>query len=158
MRILVIRLRLIGDVVFTTPLLPALKDHYPGSHLTYLVEQSAAPVVRGNPHVDRVWVVDKSRGLRRVRDDLALAAAIRAERFDLVIDLHGGPRAGWLAWASGAATRVGYRITGRTWMYTLPVARPADEAPRHSVLNQWDLLVPLGIAPGTPARMVEPSS
>ena len=52
MRILVIRLRLIGDVVFTTPLLPALKDHYPGSHLTYLVEQAAAPVVHGNPHVE----------------------------------------------------------------------------------------------------------
>lgn len=150
MRILAIRLRLIGDVVFTTPLLPAIKHRFPGSHLTYLVESSAAPVVQGNPHLDRVWVVAKTRGMTRVRDDLALAAAIRAHRFDLVIDLHGGPRGAWLTWASGAATRVGYRTAGRSWMYTVAVPRTPDEAPRHSVQNQWDLLAPLGIAPGSP--------
>lgn len=150
MRILVIRLRLIGDVVFTTPLLPAIRQRFPQSHITYLVEPSAAPVIRGNPHLDRVWMVDKTRGLQRVRDDLNLAAAIRAQRFDLVIDLHGGPRGAWLAWASGAPTRVGYRTTGRSWMYTAVVERTPDEAPRHSVLNQWDLLAPLGIPPGTP--------
>ncbi len=50
-KILLIRLRLIGDVVFTTPLLGALKRTFPESRLTYLVERDAAAVVAGNPHL-----------------------------------------------------------------------------------------------------------
>ena len=47
--------------------------------------------------------------------------------------------------------RIGYAIAGRSWMYTTVVARAADLAPRHSVVNQWDLLRPLGIDAGGPA-------
>ena len=54
MKILLIRLRLIGDVVFTTPLLGALKRTFPESRLTYLVEPDAAAVVAGNPHLAQV--------------------------------------------------------------------------------------------------------
>ncbi len=52
MRILLVRLRLIGDVVLTTPLLRALRRRYPDAQLTYLVEPAAAPIVRGNPHIN----------------------------------------------------------------------------------------------------------
>jgi ADP-heptose:LPS heptosyltransferase len=41
--------------------------------------------------------------------------------------------------------RIGYTIAGRSWMYTHVVNRSPDLAPRHSVLNQADLLRPLGI-------------
>ena len=47
MKILLVRLRLIGDVVFTTPLIRALRRRFPDAHLTYLVEPAAAPVVPG---------------------------------------------------------------------------------------------------------------
>ena len=63
MKILLVRLRLIGDVVFTTPLLRALRRHYPDAHLTYVVEPAAAPVVRGNPHLNELIVAPKRRGL-----------------------------------------------------------------------------------------------
>jgi ADP-heptose:LPS heptosyltransferase len=75
-----------------------------------------------------------------VRDDLQLALALRRERFDLVIDLHGGPRSAWLAWATRARRRVGYDVAGRSWMYTDVVHRPKGYRPRHAVENQWDLL------------------
>lgn len=140
MTILLIRLRLIGDVVFTTPAIRALRVRYPNARLLYLVESAAAPVVAGNPHLTEVLVVPHSRGWARVRDDLRLARRLRAERCDLVIDFHGGPRSAWLAWASGAARRVGYDIQGRAWMYTDVVHRPRGLQPRHSVENQWDLL------------------
>src|SRR5258706_15500767 len=99
MRILVVRLRLIGDVVLTTPLVRALKRRYPDAQLTYLVEPAAAPIVRGNPHLSDIVIVPKSRGLIRVRDDIAIARRLRHAHFDVVIDLHGGPRAAWFAWA-----------------------------------------------------------
>jgi lipopolysaccharide heptosyltransferase II len=151
--VLLVRLRLIGDVVFTTPLIGALRRAYPDARLTYLVESAAAPIVRHNPHLDEVIVAPRRRGLHRIVDDLTLARRLRRERFDLAIDLHGGPRSAWLTWASGARERIGYEISGRHWIYTRRVARSRELRPRHSVLNQWDLLEAIpGWPGGTPDR------
>jgi heptosyltransferase-2 len=147
MNILLIRLRLVGDVVFTTPAIRALRRRFPDARLTYLVERGAAPVVAGNPDLDEVIVLDRTGGVRRLIDDLRLARQLRRRRFDVAIDFHGGPRSSWLAWVSGAPRRVGYNITGRSWMYTDRVSRPRELRPRHSVSNQSDLLAPLGIPP-----------
>jgi predicted lipopolysaccharide heptosyltransferase III len=138
--VLLIRLRLIGDVVFTTPLIGALKRRFPEARLTYLVEREAAPIVGGNPHIDELIVVGKSAGWRRIREDARLALKLRRSRFDLVLDLHGGPRSAWLTLASGAPTRIGYDIQGRRGFYTRRVHRARGLHPRHSVLNQWDLV------------------
>ncbi len=80
--------------------------------------------------------------------DVALARRLRRRRFDLVIDLHGGPRSAWLALATGAPRRIGYDIQGRSWMYTRSVPRPRALRPRHSVVNQWDLLAAIDGWPG----------
>ena len=152
MKILLVRLREIGDVVFTTPAVHALKQRFPDAHLTYIVEPAAAPVVVSNPHLDRVIVAPKKRGARGFIADLALGARLRRERYDLAIDFHGGPRASLLTWLSRAPVRLGYDIAGRGWMYTRRVGRARGLRPRHSVENQWDLLAPLDIAPPDRAR------
>jgi len=151
MKVLLVRLRLIGDVMFTTPIVRALRRQYPDAHISYLVEALAAPVLRGNPHLDDLIVAPKRSGAARLADDLALAWRLNRSRFDVAIDLHGGPRAAWLTWATAAPMRIGYTIAGRSWMYTHVIPRAADLTPRHSVLNQWDLLEPLGIPPCDPA-------
>jgi len=158
MRILLVRLRLIGDVVLTTPAIRALRETYPHAHLSYLVEPLSAPIVRRNPHLDEVIVAAAPDAPGRLRDDLRLALALKRQRFDLAIDFHGGPRSSWFTWASRAPQRIGYEVAGRAWMYTTRVARPRTLRPRHSVQNQWDLLEPLGIprpAPDThPTELV----
>jgi ADP-heptose:LPS heptosyltransferase len=147
LRILAVRLRQIGDVVFTTPAIRALRHRFPDAHLSYLVEPAAAAVVALNPHLDEVIVAPRGRGLAGIATDLALIRRLRQDRYDLALDFHGGPRASMLTWLSGARTRIGYEVAGRTWMYTTRVPRPRTLRPRHSVENQWDLLEPLGIAP-----------
>lgn len=151
MRILLVRLRSIGDVVFTTPLVAALRGRYPAAHLAYVVEPAAAPVVQNNPHLNRVIIVARQRGFAGTRDIARTALALRRERYDIAIDLHGGARAAWLTLASAAPMRIGYTITGRRWMYTHVVARAPQLTPRHSVANQWDLLAPLGLPAPDPA-------
>jgi lipopolysaccharide heptosyltransferase II len=153
-RILLVRLREIGDVVFTTPAVRALRRRFPDAHLTYIVEPAAAPVIVGNPHLNRVIVAPRAPGLRGACADVALGLRLRRERYDLAIDFHGGPRASLLAWLSGARVRLGYEIVGRAWMYTRRVGRPRALRPRHSVENQWDLLASLDIAP--PDRVAFP--
>lgn len=151
MRILLIRLRLIGDVVFTTPAIRALRRRFPTAHLSYLVETTAAPVVALNPHLSEVIAIPHRRGWQRVVDDVSLAKRLRASRFDIAIDFHGGPRSSWLAWMARAPVRVGYDVPGRSWMYTRLVHRPVELRPRHSVENQWDLLAEVDAAFARPA-------
>ena len=147
MRILLVRLREIGDVVFTTPAVHALRRRFPDAHISYIVEPVAAPVVVHNPHLDRVIIAPRAAGLRGALADIRLGLQLRRERYDLAIDFHGGPRASLLTWLSGAPVRLGYEIVGRGWMYTQRVARPRALRSRHSVENQWDLLASLGIGP-----------
>jgi predicted lipopolysaccharide heptosyltransferase III len=156
MNILLIRLRMIGDVVFTTPAIRALRRRYPEARITYLVESAAAPVLAGNPHVDDVIAIPLTSGVGRIFDDWRIGRDLRRRGFDLVIDFHGGPRGSLLAWLTRAPERLGYTVVGRSWMYTRAIDRPRQLRPRHSVENQWDLLGALGIpAPGRAEDAVE---
>lgn len=152
MRILLIRLRMIGDVVFTTPAIRALRRHFPQAHIAYLVEEQAAPIVAGSPYLDEVIVIPLTQGLRRIVDDIQIARQLRQRAFDVVIDFHGGPRGSWLTWLTGAPERIGYTVAGRSWMYTRAIDRPRALRTRHSVENQWDLIEPLGVPRLDPAR------
>lgn len=152
MRILLVRLRQIGDVVFTTPTFAALRDHFPGAELTYLVEPAASDVVSGNPDLAEVLVAPRARGAGGFVADLSLGRTLARRRFDIAIDFHGGPRASLLTWLSRAPIRVGYEIAGRGWMYTERVHRPRELRARHSVENQWDLLSALGVPAPTPQQ------
>ena len=152
MNVLLVRLRLIGDVVFTTPIVRALRRRHPDARLAYVVEPHAAPVVVGNPHLDEVIIASRPDAPGRLAADLRLARRLRADRYDVALDLHGGPRSALLTWASGARRRVGYDVPGRGWMYTDRVPRDRRLRPRHSVVNQWDLLTPLGFDAPDPER------
>ena len=107
------RLREIGDVVFTTPAIAALRRRFPDAHIGYIVEPGAAPVVAHNPNLDHVIVAPARRGLSGMAADLALGRRLRAARYDLAIDFHSGPRASLLTWLSGARGRRSQCARGR---------------------------------------------
>jgi lipopolysaccharide heptosyltransferase II len=151
-KVLLVRLRQIGDVVFTTPAVRGLRQRFPDAHISYLVEPAAAPIVAYNPHIDEVIIAPRPGGLGGLRADAALIRRLRAHSYDVAIDFHGGPRASLLTWLSGARVRIGYETAGRGWMYTQRVGRPRELRARHSVENQWDLLAPFDIAPPGPAE------
>ena len=152
LRILLVRPRLIGDVLLTTPVIRAMRRRFPDAELVYIVEAHAAPVVMANPHLSETITLQHRRGPKRLLEDLTLAARLRSRRFDVAVDMHGGSRSGWLTFASGAPMRVGYDVSGRSWMYTHRIARPRGYAPRHSVLSMWDLAKVVDPSIGEPAR------
>lgn len=103
-RVLVVRLRSIGDCVLATPSLIALRRNLPKARIDILLEDWVAPLLGGLDVVDSVIAVRKSLGSR-----LAVARKVRSTRYDLVIDLHGGPTAAFFVALSGARHRIGYR-------------------------------------------------
>jgi heptosyltransferase I len=122
-RILLIKPSSLGDIVHTFPVVSAIKAQWPGVHLTWVVKRQWAELVERADGVDRVWPVDMTVN-SWVREGLAL----RAERFDLALDLQGLFRSGILAWLSGAPTRFGFANgrEGSPWFYTnrVPIVQP----------------------------------
>ncbi|MCA1615065.1 MAG: glycosyltransferase family 9 protein [Acidobacteria bacterium] len=103
-RVLVVRLRSIGDTVLATPSLRALRRFLPGARIDVLLEDWVAPLLEGSPEVDRVLTVRRKSQSSR----LAAARRLRAAGYDVAYNLHGGSTAALLVRASGARHRVGY--------------------------------------------------
>jgi heptosyltransferase-1 len=74
-----------GDIIHTLPAVASLKHSFPGSHLTWVVEPKWAPLLEGNPFVDRVVILrrDTLAGLERSWREL------RTVRYNLAIDFQG---------------------------------------------------------------------
>ncbi len=96
-KIAVLRANGIGDWVFSLPALDALRATYPQAEIVLLGLPWHAEFLGGRPSpVDRVVVVPRSRGIRDEAQPqepgelVAFLTAMRAEHFDLAIQLHGG--------------------------------------------------------------------
>jgi predicted lipopolysaccharide heptosyltransferase III len=102
-RILVIRLRSIGDTVLSTPSLIALRRFLPDAQIDILLEDWVAPLLENFSEVDNVITVGKSE-----LDRLKVAWQLRRNRYDVVLNLHGGTTSTLLSRATGAKHRIGY--------------------------------------------------
>jgi predicted lipopolysaccharide heptosyltransferase III len=102
--VLVVRLRSIGDTVLATPSLYALKRFLPHSRVDILLEDWVAPVLDGFEYVDNIITLKRGSTAARA----GVARQLRATRYDVAYNLHGGTTATLLTRASGARHRVGY--------------------------------------------------
>ena len=58
-KILLIKLRSIGDVVYNTAVYAPLKEHFPNAHLTVLVERPSYDLVCEHSDIDKVLCFEK---------------------------------------------------------------------------------------------------
>ncbi len=123
--ILVSRLRFMGDIILTTPLLDALKQAWPGSRITYLAETPWISLLENHPHADRLLALDKNSR----RSEAGIVWRLMRQKFDLAIDLFGNPRSALLTWTSGARTRIGGNFRGRRHFYTHRITSPPHDTP-----------------------------
>ena len=103
-RVLVIRLRSIGDTVLTTSSLVALRRFLPDAQIDILLEDWVAPVLEGSDLVDQIITIPRDSNSARAR----IARELRATGYDVVYNLHGGTTATFLTRATGARHRVGF--------------------------------------------------
>lgn len=96
----------LGDVILSTPVLEAIRKHYPRVHLTVLVRESVAPLLRGLEGVDEVLVYDPDRKHKGLRGLRLLVAQIRKRDFRISIALHSQ----WRLALAVVLARVRYRI------------------------------------------------
>jgi predicted lipopolysaccharide heptosyltransferase III len=142
-RILLVRLRSLGDSLLILPLIEALHACRPGLEIDVLVESSFAAVFSANPAVHETLVLKPrkkgARGWSRTRAMLE----IRRRRYPVAVNLHGGTTGAILTFASGARFRVGQEGYRSTRAYNAMIPRSSEiwgRSDLHTVEHQLSLL------------------
>ena len=167
-RVLIIMPQLLGDAVLSSVLVTALQDLIPGIRIDILVHQPLAELFRHNPAIAAVHTIGRGwrrKGLwRTVRPRWALIRALRAHRYDLLIQSPHTTDGSWGP-ALKALLRIPYAVGAsdvthgsplkrfmwrRLFTHTLPP--PPDPNRRHVAELHLDLLRRLGLKPGPSAR------
>lgn len=113
-RILIIKPSALGDVVHTLPVLNLLRRRWAEAHIAWVVGGAFAELLEGHPQLSEVIRFERRRFARGWRDPSAAAGLFRFGRelrhgeFDLVIDLQGLLRSGWMTMRTRAPVRVGF--------------------------------------------------
>jgi lipopolysaccharide heptosyltransferase I len=137
-RILLIKPSSPGDIIHALPVLHCLRRRFPEAHIAWLVATSFANLLEADPALSEVIPFDRrrfgrlGRSLSVTREFTAFVRELRAKAFDLVIDLQGLFRSGFLAMASGAPVRIGFAAARELgWMFytdKIPKDRPDEHA------------------------------
>ncbi|NNE66259.1 MAG: glycosyltransferase family 9 protein [Pyrinomonadaceae bacterium] len=133
-KVLLVRLRSIGDTVLSTPTILTLRDQFPDAQIDMLLEDWVAPVLEGLDELDRIITVGKGSAER-----LRCALELRREEYDIAFNLHGGTTAGFMVRASAARYRVGYEGFQFPLLYNTLLPRPSTfwrKEITHSAENQ----------------------
>lgn len=166
MKILIIRRDNIGDLICTTPLFEAIRQHYPDAYLAALVNSYNAPAIQGNPHLDAIFAYTKGKHadgepvwrayLRRV----ALLWKLRGMEFDYVLLATSGFAVRSLKLARLLAPKhiVGF-ITEKSGSPVIDLAIPHGDGGRlHETEDMYRLLAPFGVDGPIPRLTVVPDA
>ena len=151
-KVLVIKLRNIGDVLLSVPAIRAIKESIPGVSVSALVNSGTEEMLTGNPLLDEVLTFDrsiKSGSLRkRGSGELKFIKMLRKKGFDMSVDLTGGDRAAIIGCLIGARFRLGYDpggagFIGKKFFYTHVAKTPPERT--HTVLRDMGLPAAFGL-------------
>lgn len=144
-RILVIRRNRMGDMIYTLPLLHALRRHFPQAHICVACDPRGAPIAQACEAVNEVLVLEPGWNSWQA----IVLNAFYLQNYDWVIAAKGGfdRRLATLARLTNAALRIGFEPPrGRpSAYYTDPVPIPTGTQDEHQVDTLLRLLKPLGL-------------
>jgi len=153
-KILIIKLSAIGDVVQALPALEAIKRTFPGSSVTWVVEEAAAGILEGHPQIDTVLVSGRRSWIRMLKHPrtfrdgflkiVAFLRALRATRYDIAIDLQGLFKSGVLIGLARADRKIGFARSRELSSFFLNERLPAYDKNKHALERYLDVARYLG--------------
>lgn len=139
-KILIIKLRSIGDVVYNTSVYAPLKKRWPESRLTVIVEPPSDEIVKDHPAVDETICFKKNSWFKQLLFYLRLFL----RRYDIAIDMHEGPRGAVMCFLTGARWRIGNKFAKRSFLYNTKLDF-SDLHPKYPVDYQVALIRKMGV-------------
>lgn len=136
-KILLVKPRGIGDIVLSTIILDDLRISFSSANIHYLTETFAKDALANNPLVAKVQTMEKTEFV------LNVAARLRKEKYDMIIDLWSNPRSAQITFLTHAKYRVGFSYRGRRYAYN--ILGTSKKGEHHAAEHNLELLKTLGI-------------
>ncbi|MFA5146141.1 MAG: lipopolysaccharide heptosyltransferase II [Candidatus Omnitrophota bacterium] len=126
-KILIVNVNWVGDVIFSTPFIRAVREACPDSHIACLIHPRCAEVLEGNPRLNEIIIYDEEGIHRSLPGKLRLISSLRAAHFDTAFILHRSVTKAVMTMLAGVRERVGYAAKRRSAFLTKVVDEPAEE-------------------------------
>ena len=139
-KILLIKLRSIGDVVYNTAVYSPIKKYFSEAHLTVLVERPSYDLVSHHPDVDEVLCFEKGP----VWEQIKFYSRLMRAKYDVVIDMHEGTRGAVMCYLTRAPIRIGNKPAKRSFLYNSKIDF-SDLKPKFPIDYQVALIKKMGV-------------
>lgn len=138
-KFLIIQTAFIGDVVLATALVEKIHSYYPTSSIHFLVKMGNEEVLKNNPHIQKVWIWNKSES--KIKNLFSLIGSLGKERYDYVINCHRFFSSGLISTFSGAKHRIGFDKNPLSMFYSHKVKHTFDGI--HEIQRNQNLIAHL---------------
>ncbi|MDR3281571.1 MAG: DUF374 domain-containing protein [Endomicrobium sp.] len=119
-KILIVQPSRIGDIVFSLPVLVAIKKKYPNSRISWIVDERCAGILENNPNLENIFVWNRKKFSFKYYKNLS--CNLKGQKFDLSIDLHGLAKSAMLVKIAGAKFKIASSSTNGmrefSWMFS----------------------------------------
>lgn len=137
-KILAIQFKYLGDAVFITPALLAIKEQFPNAELHVLVAKEVAPILINIPWITKVWAMPRARGKLNLSETWPFIMSLRRENFERSVDFGGNDRAAVISFLIGAKIRTAPTNTRKRLLKRIALTQliedkdlPKPWVPRH---------------------------
>ncbi len=142
-KILVINVNWLGDIVFSTPVLKALRVANPKAHIACLVISRCEDVLKNNPRINEIIVYDEYGKHQTLLAKIKFIRYLRKKRFDEVYVLHPSLRRAMIGFLAGIPSRTGYNTKNRSFLLSRSI--PAPDKLMHKIDYFLNILKSCGI-------------
>jgi ADP-heptose:LPS heptosyltransferase len=138
-KILIIKLRGIGDVVLSTIVFDSIRNEFPSAKIDYLTEKPSDQILRNFNFLNDVLLVNR----KSIKNRVKTALKIKKSKYDLVLDFFSNPTTAQITFVSGARYRAGFPYKGRKYAYNL--FGPEERGKYHAAELHIEFLRKIGI-------------
>ncbi|RKY35872.1 MAG: lipopolysaccharide heptosyltransferase II, partial [Candidatus Omnitrophota bacterium] len=142
-RILVINVNWLGDVLFSTPAIKALRKSNPNAYIACLVVKRCAEILENNPNIDELIIYDEYNKHKLIWQKFKFIKLLKHKKFTRVYILHQSFKRALIGYLSAIPERIGYNTKRRGCILTQAIDLP--EKPVHKIDYFLYLLQKCGI-------------
>ena len=148
-KVLIIKLRYIGDTLTLIPLVRAIKGHRPEAHVSVMIYKGTEGILAYQREIDEIILLDrgeikKTSLLKRIRYNLQTWIRVYNKKFDWVIDLTSSDRTSLISLFSRAPLRIGAPLNNLLERFAYHELIQADPKQAHIIDYQLASLKILG--------------
>lgn len=130
-RILIWEQNWLGDVLFSTPFIKALRKKFKDAYISVIIDPSCKEMLEGNPEIDDLILYDEKNRHQAIMGKIKLIVQLRKKNFDAAFLLHRSLSRVIITGIAGIPRRIGYFYKKRNFILTDVVDLP--EAPLHKI-------------------------